>query len=229
MADELTPPAAPETSDELQALRESVKKLEEKNRELKREKDAAKTAAAEAEELRRYRDQNEQKKLESEGDYATAKAKLQEQYDRDTGALKTRIEELEAKIRDLELITPAASVLATLVHDPDDVFKTGRLKPEQIEAGPNGPVVVNGLERIPLAEWAQTNLPRHYLKAPAPRGTGAPASRGGGAPGLASVGADPDLKFFTEKGFNLTEQNRIFRTDRVRYDQLREAAKSAAS
>lgn len=227
MADELTSPAAPETSDELQALRASIQKLEEKNRELKREKDAAKTAAAEAEELRRYRDQNEQQKLESEGSYAEAKAKLQEQYDRDTKALKDRIEELEAKVRDLELITPAASVLATIVHDPEDVFKTGRLKPEQIEAGSNGPVVVNGLERIPLADWAQTNLPRHYLKAPAPRGTGAPASRGGGAPGLA--GADPDLKFFTKEGFNLTEQSRIARNDPERYAALRRAVRGAAS
>ena len=227
MADELTPPAAPEPSDELQTLRASIQKLEEKNRELKREKDAAKTAAAEAEELRRYKYQTEQQKLESEGSYNEAKAKLQEQYDRDTGALKTRIEELEAKVKDLELITPAASVLATLVHDPDDVFKTGRLKPDQIEAGPNGPVVVNGLERIPLADWAQTNLPRYFLKAPAPRGTGAPASRGGGAQGLA--GADPDLRFFTKEGFNLTEQNRIFRTDRARYDQLKDAVKGAAN
>lgn len=226
MPDELTTPVAPEPSDELQALRASVAKLEEKNRELKREKDAAKTAAAEAEELRRYKDQTEQQKLESEGSYAEAKAKLQEQYDRDTGALKTRIQELEDKVRDLELITPAASVLATLVHDPDDVFKTGRLKAEQIEAGPNGPVVVNGLERVPLADWAQANLPRHYLKAPAPRGTGAPASRGGGTPGLA--GADPDLKFFTPEGFNLTEQSRIARTDPDRYAALRAAARSAA-
>lgn len=226
MSDELTPPAAPETSDELQALRESVKKLEQKNSELLQEKKAIKT---EAEELRQFRQQTEQQKLESEGSYAEAKARLQEQYDRDTKALKDRIEELEAKVRDLELITPAASVLSTVVHDPDDVFKTGRLKPEQIEAGPNGPVVVNGLERIPLADWAQANLPRYFLKAPAPRGTGAPASRGGGAPGMASVGADPDLKFFTKEGFNLTEQNRIFRTDRVRYDQLKDAAKSAAS
>lgn len=219
MPDELTPPAAPDTSDELQALRESVKKLENKNSELLREKQTIKT---EAEGLRQFREQVELQKLEGENDYAKAKEVLQSQYDRDTKALKDRIEELEAKIRDLELITPAASVLATLVHDPDDVFKTGRLKPEQIEAGPNGPVVVNGLERIPLADWAQTNLPRHYLKAPAPRGTGAPASRGGGAQGLA--GADPDLKFFTKEGFNLTEQNRIFRTDRARYDQLKSAA-----
>ena len=226
MSDELTPPAAPEPSDEVQALRESVKKLEQKNSELLQEKKAIKT---EAEELRQFRQQTEQQKLESEGSYAEAKARLQEQYDRDTKALKDRIEELEAKVRDLELITPAASVLSTVVHDPDDVFKTGRLKPEQIEAGPNGPVVVNGLERIPLADWAQANLPRYFLKAPAPRGTGAPASRGGGAPGMASVGADPDLKFFTKEGFNLTEQNRIFRTDRVRYDQLKDAAKSAAS
>lgn len=227
MPDELTTPAAPEPSDELQALRESVKKLEEKNRELKREKDAAKIAAAEAEELRRYKDATEQQKLESEGDYTTAKAKLQEQYDRDIKALKDRIEELEAKIRDLELITPAASVLATLVHDPDDVFKTGRLKAEQIEPGPNGPVVVNGLERIPLADWAQANLPRHYLKAPAPRGSGAPPSRGSGAPGLASVGADPDLAFFVDG--NVTEMHRIYKTDPTRYAALQAAAKGAAS
>lgn len=223
MADELTPPAAPEPSNEVQALRESVKKLEQKNSELLQEKKAIKT---EAEELRQFRQQTEQQRLESEGDYATAKAKLQEQYDRDTKALKDRIQELEDKVRDLELITPAASVLATLVHDPDDVFKTGRLKPEQIEAGANGPVVVNGLERIPLADWAQANLPRHYLKAPAPRGSGAPASRGGGAPGL--TGADPDLKFFTSEGFNLTEQSRIARTDPERYAALRAAARSAA-
>jgi hypothetical protein len=223
MADELTPPAAPKPSDELQTLRESVEKLERKNRELLEEK---KTIKTEAEELREFRQQTEQQKLESEGNYEAAKARLQEQYDRDTKALKDCIKELEDRIRDLELIAPATSVLATVMHDPDDVFVSGRLKPEQIEKGPDGPVVVNGLERIPLVDWAQANLPRHYLKAPAPRGTGAPASRGSGAPALA--GADPDLKFFTSDGFNLTEQSRIARTDPDRYAALRAAARSAA-
>lgn len=230
MPDDLTPPAAPESTDELQALRASIAKLEEKNRELKREKDQAKTAAAEAEELRQYKAKREQDELEAKGKYTEARQALQEQYDRDTAALKARIEELESKIRDLELITPAASVLAQLVHDPDDVFKTGRLKPEQIEASANGPVVVNGLERIPLADWARQSLPAHYLKAPPARGTGAPASRSSNAPIL---GSDPDLAAFipVQRGgaFNLTRQGEIYRQDPGRYQQLMAAARNAAT
>lgn len=223
MSEELTSPAAP-AENELEALRASVQKLEAKNKELKIEKDRAKAAAEEAEELRRYKASREQAELEAQGNYAEARQRLQEQYDRDTGALKARIAELEAKIRDLELITPAASVLASLVHDPDDVFKTGRLRPEQIEASPSGPVVVNGLERVPLADWARTNLPTHYLKAPPARGTGAPAGRSG----QPVTAGDPDLQFFLRDGFNLTEQARIARIDPMRYQQLREAAKNAA-
>jgi len=230
MPDDLTPPTAPESTDELQALRASVAKLEEKNRELKREKDAAKTAAAEAEELRQYKAKREQDELEARGKYNEARQALQEQYDKDTGDLKARIEELEAKIRDLELITPAASVLAQLVHDPDDVFKTGRLKPEQIEASADGPVVVDGFRRIPLADWARQSLPAYYLKAPPARGTGAPASRSSNASILAS---DPDLAAFVpvQRGgkYNLTRQQEIYQQDRGRYRQLLEAAGGAAT
>lgn len=223
MTDDNTAPAAPVADSELEALRASVQKLEAKNKELKAEKDRAKAAAEEADELRRYKQSREQAELEAQGNYTEARQRLQEQYDRDTGALRARIAELEAKVRDLELITPAASVLASLVHDPDDVFKTGRLRAEQIESSPGGPVVVNGLERIPLADWARSNLPAHYLKAPPARGTGAPSGRSG-----QPIAGDPDLAFFTKDGFNLTEQARIARIDPARYQQLREAAKGAA-
>jgi hypothetical protein len=209
-----TPPvAAPDAT----ALAESVSKLERKNRELKEEKDTIKAQMAE---LAQFKKDQEQKQLEASGSYEEAKAALQKQFDEVVGEKDAIIARLEARVRDLELVTPASSELAKIVHDPQDVFSTGRLKPDQIEVDSDGPVVVDGLQRTPIAEWARANLPRHYLLPTALQGTGAP--RGGSSTPMAAT--DGMKNPFKEKAPNLTELARLFTTNRELYDRLKAEA-----
>ena len=205
--------------DDLDKLRDSVAKLEAKNRELKAEKDRLRTATQELENLRQFKAEQERQQLESRGQYDQAREALQQQYNEGIAQRDQRIAQLEARVRELELVMPASSALSAVVHDPDDVFKTGRLKPEQIEASPDGPVVVNGLERVPIADWARSNLPQHYLKAPRPQGSGAPA--GVGVPATMPAGMKNP---FSRESFNLTEQGKLLRVNPALYAQLKAAA-----
>lgn len=227
MTEELTAPAPPaEPQPDVTALQRSIEALERKNYELvgKLQKAKAVPDGVDVEALLRFKREHEQAELESQGKYAEARQQLQDQYDRDTKVLKDRIHELEARVRELELITPATKVLADVLHDPDYLFAKGLLKPEQIETGIDGPMFVDGLKRVPLAEYALEISPSYLRKAPKPQGTGAPS--GGSA---AVTASDPALKFFlpASKGgdYNLTEQNRIYQTDPSRYQQLKELAK----
>jgi hypothetical protein len=227
MSEENVSPAAPdESTADAAALQRSVERLEAKNRELKAEKDRAKAEVAEVEALRKFKQDHEQAKLESEGKYAEARQKLQEQFDGVVKEKDARIAELEAKVKEMEVMTPAVSALADLVHDPQLVISS-KLGNRQIERDADGSVVVvDGLQRMPVTDWAQ-QLPNWMLKAPKPQGSGAPT----GKASTASVSGDPDLKYFVpaSKGgdFNLTEQGRIFRTNPGRYAQLKEKAQSA--
>jgi crotonobetainyl-CoA:carnitine CoA-transferase CaiB-like acyl-CoA transferase len=227
MSEENVSPAAPdENTADAAALQRSVERLEAKNRELIQEKQRAKAEAAEVEELRKFKQDHEQAKLESEGKYAEARQKLQEQFDGVVKEKDQRISELEARVKELEVMTPAVSALADLVHDPQLVISS-KLGNRQIERDADGSVVVvDGLQRMPVTDWAQ-QLPNWMLKAPKPQGSGAPT----GKASTASVSGDPDLKYFVpaSKGgdFNLTEQGRIFRTNPGRYAQLKEKAQSA--
>lgn len=217
---ELTPPAV-----SAEDARAEVERLKRKNQELLDEKAKLKDKVkaipdgVDVAELLKFKEETERLKLESKGDYDKARQQLQEQYDRETGALKARVAELEARIRELELIAPAASVLAGLVHDPDDVFKTNRLRPEMIEASADGPVVVDGLARVPLADWAKEKLPAYMLKAPKPVGSGAPAGGSAGATNLAGM-KNP----FLRDSFSLAEQGRLLKANPALYAQLKAAA-----
>lgn len=220
MSDDTAPVEQPSTDTAAE-----IERLRQKNRELLDEAKKAKAKAAavpdgvDVQELLEFKRKTEQAKLEAEGNYSEARKQLQDQYDRDTAALRGEIEQLKARIRDLELISPAASELAKHVHDPDDVFKTGRLKPEQIEATPTGPVVVDGLSRIPIADWARQNLPKHYLKEPPARGTGAPV--GGSVTTTLPSGTNNP---WVRATYNLTEQDRLVRINPLLAQQLKAEA-----
>lgn len=222
MATEATHPNDP--SDDTNALRQSIERLEAKNRELKAEKDRAKAEAAEVEALRKFKADHEQAKLEAEGNYTEARKQLQEQYTNDIAAKDAQIQQLESRVRELEVMTPAIGALADLVHDPQMAIAS-KLGSRTIEREPDGSVVVvDGLNRQPVEDWAKS-LPSWMQKAGArPQGSGAPVSRP-----TAATAADPDLKFFLPKSkggdYNLTEQGRIMRTNPARWEQLRELAK----
>jgi hypothetical protein len=104
-----------------------------------------------------------------------------------------------------------------LVHDPDLIMKT-KLSPEQIEREADGTVVVvDGYQRTPVQEWAKS-LPAWMQKQPKPQGSGAPIGRSSGE--IPAGIKNP----FAPESFNLTEQSRLYRTDRDLYERLKTAA-----
>ena len=150
---------------------------------------------------------------------------LQAQYDRDVAALDAKVAELEGRLRELSVISPAMQALAGIVHEPKDVFLTTRLRPEMLEIGDDGlPVVIRGDQRVPLAEWANRTLPRYMLKAPPPQGSGAPA---GGSMGLPLQTPAGMRNPFLAPHYSLGEQMRLARGNPALYEQLKRAALNA--
>ena len=209
--------------DNTEALQRSVEALERKNKELISELRAAKKAPAlpdgvDVNELLEFKRNYEQQQLESQGKYQEARQALEQQFREATAEKDQRIAALESRVRELELVTPAVTALADIVHDPDLVLKT-KLSADQIERDADGTVVVvDGYQRTPVSEWAKT-LPAWMQKQPKPQGSGAP-SAGASTGGIPSGMANP----FSRDTFNLTEQARLFRTDRDLYDRMKAAA-----
>jgi hypothetical protein len=197
--------------------------MRRKNAELLDEYKKAKAQAkavpdgVDVQELLDFKAKAEQENLEKQGKYGEARQALEQQFREATAEKDKRISELEARVRELELITPAVSALADVVHDPDLILKT-KLTSEQIEREPDGTVVVvDGYQRTPVGEWAKT-LPAWMQKQPKPQGSGAPSGRAT-SDSVAGV-KNP----FSKETFNLTEQSRLFKTDRDMYERLKNAA-----
>ena len=218
-------PAAFDASQEIDQLQKRLQAMDRKNAELLDEykkaveKSKAGPDGVDIQELLDFKAKAEQADLEKQGKYTEARQALEQQFREATEEKDKRIAELEARVRELELIAPANNALADVVHDPSIVFKAQLLNPNQIEREPDGTVVVvNGYERKPIGEWAKT-LPSYMQKAPKPVGTGAPSGR--------SAGGDipPGTKNpFAKESYNLTEQSRLYRTDRDMYERLKAAA-----
>jgi hypothetical protein len=221
MSDETQTPEPAATEVDLQR---SVEALERKNQELIAELRAAKSKAPKlpdgvnVDELLEFKRNYEQQQLESQGKYQEARQALEAQFREATAEKDKRIAELESRVRELELVTPAVTALADIVHDPDMVLKT-KLSADQIERDPDGTVVVvDGYQRTPVSEWAKT-LPSWMQKQPKPQGSGAP-SAGASTGGIPAGMTNP----FNRDTFNLTEQARLFRTDRDLYDRMKATA-----
>ena len=184
---------------ELDLLRSSIEGLERKNHELIGKLKKAKSVpdGVDVQELMDFKAKAEQDQLESQGKYSEALQAREQQFRENSAKKDERIAELEARVRDLELTAPAVSALSEIVHDPDLVMRN-YLKDKEIQQGNNGPVVVDGYERIPVADWARDNVPDWVQKAPKPQGGGAPAARSASTGGL-----DPDLlRELTTGGIN---------------------------
>ena len=217
---ETTSPEAPNNS-ELDALKSSIQALEKKNFELigKLKQTKSIPDGVDIQELLDFKAKAEQADLEKQGKYTEARQALEQQFREASLEKDKRIAELEARVRELELIAPANTALADVVHDPSIVFKADLLKPDQIEREADGTVVVvNGYERKPIGEWAKS-LPSYMQKAPKPQGSGAPSGRSY-AGDIPAGTKNP----FAKETFNLTEQSRLFRTDREMYERLKTAA-----
>ena len=210
-------------SEEIQATtddtQKSIEALERKNQELIAELRAAKKQpklpdGVDIDELLEFKRQAVQTELESAGKYTEARQALEQQFRETTAQKDQRLTELETRIKDLELVAPAIQALADIVHDPDMVLKN-KLGADQIEREADGTVVVvNGYQRTPVAEWAKT-LPAWMQKQPKPQGSGAPS---GNAPSSLPTGVKNP---FAPESFNLTEQARLYKTDRDLYDRFK--------
>ena len=128
-----------------------------------------------------FKNKAEQQKLEEQGNYKEAIQKSEEQFRERSAAKDKEIEELKAKVRELELISPAIQALAEVTHNPKlvhDNFLKGR-----IELKDGKPVVVDGYERHNVTEWAKNSLSKDHaylLKNQPATGSGAPVARTGG-------------------------------------------------
>ena len=221
MSEEQTAPV--EQSVDTSELKTELDSMRRKNAELLDEYKKAKAQAkavpdgVDVQELLDFKAKAEQEDLEKQGKYGEARQALEQQFREATAEKDKRISELEARVRELELITPAVSALADVVHDPDLILKT-KLTSEQIEREADGTVVVvDGYQRTPVSEWAKT-LPAWMQKQPKPQGSGAPSGRAS-SDSVAGV-KNP----FSKETFNLTEQSRLFKTDRDMYEKLKNVA-----
>ncbi len=217
--------AAPvEQSVDTSELKTELESMRRKNAELLDEYKKAKAQAkavpegVDIQELLDFKAKAEQADLEKQGKYGEARQALELQFREATAEKDKRISELESRVRELELISPdSVSALADVVHDPDLILKT-KLTSEQIEREADGTVVVvDGYQRTPVGEWAKT-LPAWMQKQPKPQGSGAPSGRSS-SDSIAGV-KNP----FSKESFNLTEQSRLFRTDRDMYEKLKNVA-----
>lgn len=204
-----------------EALQRSVEALERKNQELITELRNAKAKklpdGVDVDELLKFKRDHEQQQLESQGKYQEARQAMEQQFREATAEKDQRITTLEARVKELELVAPAVTALAEIVHDPDMVLKT-KLSADQIERDPDGTVVVvDGYQRTPVSEWAKT-LPAWMQKQPKPQGSGAPSGRSSGD--MPAGMKNP----FARESFNLTEQSRLYKTDRDLYERLKASA-----
>lgn len=207
--------------EEIAKLKSSIDSLEKKNFELigkLQKKELIGEVPDDYQALKEFKRQAEQSKLESEGKYSEARQALEQQFREATAEKDQRIAELEARVRELEIMSPAATALADVVHDPDLVLKT-KLNKDQIQREADGTVVVvDGYQRTPVSDWAKQSLPSWMQKQPKPQGSGAPAGRSSGE--IPSGTKNP----FAPESFNLTEQSRLYKTDRDLYERLKAAA-----
>ena len=197
---------------EVDALKRSVESLEKKNFELigKLKKKETPDVPADYQDLLDFKQKAEQKELEAKGDYSKALESREGQFRDAVKEKDDKIKKLEAKIRDLELISPALAALSNAVHDTD--YALEKLGKDKFEVAEDGSVVyVDEFSRMTIEEAVQKKLAsndrtRWVVKKPVAKGSGA-VGGGNVAGGKISEG---DLKYFLPETQNIDEQTRIY-------------------
>ena len=219
MADEVI---KPDNSAEMAALKAEVERLRKSNSEIlddyKKAKEAAKAVPQDVDvnALIAFKQKKEQEELEAKGKYDEAIAKQAQQYRDAEEAKNKKIQELEARQRQLEVEAPAVTALADVVHDPQYVLS--RISKEQLAREADGTVVVvDGYNRTPVKEWAMSQMPQWVQKNPRPQGGGATTTK------VQTEFVSNDKNPFAPDSFNLTEQARLYRTDINKYNMLKNA------
>ena len=198
---------------EVDALKRSIENLEKKNFELigKLKKKETPDVPADYQDLLDFKQKAEQKELEAKGDYTKALESREGQFRDAVKEKDDKIKKLEAKIRDLELISPALAALSNAVHDTD--YALEKLGKDKFEVAEDGSVVyVDEFSRMTIEEAVQKKLAsndrtRWVVKKPVAKGSGA-VGGGNVAGGKISEG---DLKHFLPETQNIDEQTRIYK------------------
>ena len=224
MAEELQRPNSP--SPETEALKAEIEALRKHNDKLLSDyKTAKETAKAvpqgvDVNELIAFKQKKEQEELEAKGQYEEAREKLASQYRQAEEEKNKEIEALRSEKRKLEIEAPAVTALADVVHDPQYVLS--RLNKDQLSRDADGTVVVvDGYTRTPVKEWAQQQMPNWVQKHSRPQGGGASTVKASTTEFVSAGEKNP----FAPDSFNLTEQSRLYRTDRNKYEMLKNAVK----
>jgi len=224
MAEELQRPNPP--SSETEALKAEIEALKANNAKLLDENIKGRQRAkmipdgVDVNELIAFKQKKEQEELEAKGQYEEAREKLASQYRQAEEEKNKEIEALRSEKRKLEIEAPAVTALADVVHDPQYVLS--RLNKEQLSREPDGTVVVvDGYTRTPVKEWAQQQMPNWVQKHSRPQGGGASTVKASTTEFVSAGEKNP----FAPDSFNLTEQSRLYRTDRNKYEMLKNAVK----
>jgi|GEM_PF-1434415 hypothetical protein len=218
------------SNDELEKLKRSIEGLERKNFELigklkeQKEKAPALPDGIDVQELLEFKRKKEQEELESKGKYEEALKQYAQQFQEREDGYKKRIAELESKLTFNQLDNRVVAILAEQgAHNPHDAL---RLVRDQLKLDENGnPVAVDGYNEVPMDQWVERlKAERGYLfKAPTVKGSGAPVGARASSGEVPAGTKNP----FTREYFNLTEQSRLYRTDRDLYERLKAAANNA--
>lgn len=216
--------------DELDKLKRSIEGLERKNFELigklkeHKEKAPSLPDGVDVQELLDFKRKKEQEELESKGKYDEALKQYAQQFQEREEGYKRRISELESKLTVNQLDNRVVAILAEQgAHNPHDAL---RLVRDQLKLDENGnPVAVDGYNEVPMDQWVERlkNERGYLFKAPTIKGSGAPVGIRTTSGEVPAGTKNP----FTREHFNLTEQSRLYKTDRDLYERLKVAANNA--
>jgi len=216
--------------DELEKLKRSIEGLERKNFELigklkdQKEKAPALPDGIDVQELLDFKRRKEQEELESKGKYDEALKQYAQQFQEREEGYKRRISELESKLTVNQLDNRVVAILAEQgAHNPHDAL---RLVRDQLKVDESGnPVAVDGYNEIPMDQWVERlkNERGYLFKAPTIKGSGAPVGVRATSNEVPAGTKNP----FVREHFNLTEQSRLYRTDRDLYERLKASANNA--
>lgn len=203
-------------SSELEALRR-------KNRELLEETKKAKAKAStipddiNVQELIDFKRKAEQAEAERKGKYDDALKVYEQQFRERESKYQEQITSLQQEVRMLKLDSRVVAKLADQVHDPEAVL---RLEGDKLTLNDAGePVIKDGYSEVPLDQWVadlQQRRPYLFKSAAKPMGSGAPVA----TRSTASIPAGMKNPFAKES-YNLTEQGRLFKTNRELYEKLK--------
>lgn len=204
---------------ELEALRR-------KNRELLDEAKKAKAKASsvpdgvDVQELLDFKRKAEQAEAERKGKYDDALKVYEQQFREREAKYQEQIASLEKEVRMLKLDSRVVAKLADQVHDPEAVL---RLEGDKLTLNEQGePVIKDGYTEVPLDQWVadlQQRRPYLFKSQSRPQGSGAPVAARSTPASTAGI-KNP----FSKEHYNLTEQGRLFKTNRELYERLKSEA-----